>query len=98
MARKCVPPSLPLPGIPRRPGRPPSPTALTGAQRQAKFRKKAIVVDTGDSIKATVKRLAESFDLPVSHVTRELLRFALCNRIWDQTGFPSRVTKNQESA
>lgn len=48
---------------------------------------------TGEQIAATIKRLADEFDLTQAEVTRELLRFALCNRNWQETGFPARLHK-----
>lgn len=81
--------TLTLPGIKRPVGRPRKPGALTGAQRQASFRLKA----SSERMEVTIKRLSDQFDLPVSHIKRELIRFALCNRNWAQTGFPSRVTE-----
>lgn len=84
--------TLPLPGIPVpvKRGRKPSGCALTVAQRQAKFRAGRKLIETGEKIAATIKALAEQFDLTESEVTRELLRFALCNKNWKQAGFPSQ--------
>lgn len=87
--------TLPLPGVPARRGRPPSGKALSNAQRQAKYRACHKSVDTGERMSATIERLADQFDLSVSYVTRELIKFALCNRNWAQTGFPLRVTKKE---
>lgn len=83
--------TLNLPGIPevKRRGRPRSGNALTAAQRQARFRARHKFVDTGERIGATITKLAEQFDISELEVTRHLLRFALCNRNWKQTGFPS---------
>lgn len=76
--------TLTLPGITRPVGRPRKPGALTNAQRQSAFRRRAL----GDQMEATVKRLADQFELSVVEVKRQLIRFALCNRNWAQTGFP----------
>lgn len=46
------------------------------------------MVETGEKIGATIKRLAREFGLSEAYITRELLRFALCNKKWSQTGFP----------
>lgn len=75
-------------------GRPKKPDAMTNAERQAKFRASRAAVQVGDTMSATIKRLAGQFDLSEQEVTRELLRFALCNRNWSQTGFSVTVTKN----
>lgn len=88
--------SLPLPGIPAPRGRRATGKALTGAQRQARFRVKCLQADASDKVKTTIKRLAADFDLSISQVTGALLQFALCNRNWDQEGFPSLITKNEE--
>lgn len=85
--------TLPLPGITRPRGRPRKPDALSNAQRQKAFRQRHVVAETGETMNATIRRLAVQFDLPVAHVTRELLRFALCNRNWAQTGFPVMSNK-----
>lgn len=74
-------------------GRPRKPDAMTNAERQAKFRAYRQMVMTGDKIGATIKRFAKEFDLTEDQVTRELLRFALCNRNWGQTGFPGASCK-----
>ncbi|MCL2875462.1 MAG: hypothetical protein FWF12_04030 [Betaproteobacteria bacterium] len=80
--------TLPLPGIARPVGRSRKPDAKTNAQRQAAFRKRHQNVDAGETMTATIRRFAKDFDLTEGQVTRELLRFALCNRNWNQTGFP----------
>lgn len=82
--------TLPLPGITRPVGRPRSPDAMTNAQRQAAYRKRHKSVDVGESMTATIKRFAKHFDMTEDQITRELIRFALCNRNWIQTGFPLR--------
>jgi len=87
--------TMTLPGIPPKRGRRATGRAMTGAQRQANFRKSRALVPVGDRIGETIKRLAQEFELSEGVVTRELLRFALCNKNWSQTGFPSQVTKNE---
>lgn len=82
-----------LPGVPKRRGRPVSGKAMSNSQRQKKYRQRHKSVETGETMAATIKRLAVQFDLSESVVTRELLRFALCNRNWAVTGFP--VTGNE---
>lgn len=81
--------TLPLPGVVRPVGRPKKPDALSNAERQRRFRAKTKTVETGERMAATISRLAREFDLSESEVTRHLLRFALCNRNWAETGFPS---------
>jgi hypothetical protein len=98
MARKDNGLTLELPGITKRRGRPSTGKAKTGAQRQAAYRAKRMSVEASDRVKATIKRLAADFDLPVSDVTRALLQFALCNRNWQEEGFPSLLTKNDGGA
>lgn len=85
--------TMELSGVSRRRGRPSSGKAKSGAQRQRDFRNRHAIVAVGDLISSTIKRLSEQFEMPVPVVTRELLRFALCNRNWAQLGFPSHVTK-----
>lgn len=83
--------TLDLPGVPaprKRPGPKPSGRALTVAQRQARFRARHQQVETGERITATIRSLSLQFDLSESVITRELIRFALCNRNWSRTGFP----------
>lgn len=85
--------TLELPGLPPPPkkrGRPKSKNSLTPAQRQRKYRQRVKAIDLGERMGATVKDLADEFDLSVSEVARELVRFALCNRNWKQTGFSIR--------
>lgn len=82
--------TMTLPGVAPKRGRPATGRAMTGAQRIAKFRKSRALVPVGDRIGATIKRLAEQFDLSELVITRELLRFALCNRNWSKAGFPLR--------
>lgn len=78
-----------LPGLPKatRRGRPPKPDALSNAERQRRYREQRKMVDTGPRIAATISSLAHEFALSEGQVTRELLRFALCNRNWKKTGF-----------
>lgn len=68
-------------------GRTPKPGALTVAQRQAKFRAERVQVKLGETMAATVTELASEFDMTIDEVMQSLLRFALCNRNWRQTGF-----------
>lgn len=86
--------TLALPGIKRPVGRPRKPDALTNAERQTSWRQRHQLVETGETMTATIARLAKQFDLSKAAVTRELIRFALCNRNWAQTGFP--VTSNEK--
>lgn len=90
---KAVALTMRLPGIRPRPGRRPTGKALSGAERQRRFRERHKFVNTGERIGATIKRLSEQFDIDELTITRELLRFALCNRNWSQTGFPSVADK-----
>lgn len=76
-------------GAPARRGRPPVPHAMTAAQRQAKYRKTHFAYDLGPKIGPTIKRFSKEFDLTEDQVVRCLLQFALCNRNWSQTGFPT---------
>lgn len=62
---------------------------MTNAERQAEFRKRRIAVESGNRMTATIDNLAAEFDISKDEVIRHLLRFALCNRNWKQTGFPS---------
>jgi len=82
--------TLPLPGITRPVGRPRKPDAKSNAERQKAYRARHKSVDVGESMTATIKRFAKHFELTEDQVTRELIRFALCNKNWMQTGFPSR--------
>lgn len=70
-------------------GRPKKAGALSNAERQRRHRAKCTKVETGERMAATISRLAAQFDLTESEVTRHLIRFALCNRNWTETGFPS---------
>lgn len=87
--------TMTLPGVAALRGRPVTGKAMTNAERQAKYRKSHVQVDTGERINTTINRLAAEFGLPKSYITKELIRFALCNRNWAQTGFPLRVTKKE---
>jgi len=78
-----------LPPPPKRRGRKPTGKALSNAERQARFRAKRQQIETGERMTATIRKLADEFDLTTDEVTRHLLRFALCNRNWSQTGFPT---------
>lgn len=71
----------------RKVGRPPRADALTAAQRQAKFRAARVQVNVGERMGETIRRFASEFDLSESDVCAELIRFALTNRNWSQTGF-----------
>lgn len=80
--------TLELPGV-TRPGRKPKgEKPMTTAERQAAFRNQRIMLNTGNKIAQTIDELAKHFDLSKDEVIRHLLRFALCNRNWKQTGFP----------
>lgn len=83
--------TLELPGVKRPPGRPSSGKAKTGAQRQKAYRQRHAIVPAGDLIPATIKALADQFGLTIPQVTRELLRFALCNKNWKRDGFPGCI-------
>lgn len=82
--------NLPLPGITRPVGRPRKADAKTNAERQRAYRTRHKSVDVGESMTATIKRFAKHFEMTEDQITRELIRFALCNKNWMQTGFPSR--------
>lgn len=75
-----------LTGAKRR-GRPPKADSMTNAQRQAKFRASRLLVPMGETMTATIARFAKDFDMTETEITRELIRFALTNRNWSQTGF-----------
>lgn len=68
-------------------GRPPAAVKKTSADRQAKFRSERVQVKLGEKMAATVRSLAGDFDLSESDVMAELIRFALTNKNWRQTGF-----------
>jgi len=84
-----------LPGMPeaKRLGRPRKADALSNAERQRRFRENRKLVKTGEKISGTIARFAKEFDLTEDQITRELLRFALCNRNWARTGFSSSNEK-----
>lgn len=87
--------TLELPGV-TRPGRKPKgERPMTNAERQAAFRAKRVALETGERMAGTINSLAEEFDLTKDEVIQHLLRFALCNRNWRQTGFPTTSTKEQ---
>lgn len=71
-------------------GRPASGNAMSNSERQQRYRACHKTVKVGDRISATIGRLAVQFDMSEQDVTRELLRFALCNRNWSAQGFPQR--------
>lgn len=70
---------------------------LSNAQRQAHYRKTHARVKTGERMTATIRSLAEQFELDESQVTVELIRFALCNRDWRKLGFPRLLSGREES-
>lgn len=76
-----------LPGVAPKRGRPASSSSMTNAERQRKFRREHNVIKASEKMTATIRDLASEFDLTEAQVTAELLRFALCNRNWRQTGF-----------
>lgn len=78
-----------MPDTPKKRGRPCREGALSNAERQRRFRAQRKNVLVGEKISATISRFAAEFDLTEDQVTRELLRFALCNRNWGKTGFSS---------
>ena len=81
--------TLELPHV-TRPGRKPKgERPMTNAERQAAFRAKRVALETGERMANTIANLAAEFDLTKDEVIQHLLRFALCNRNWKQTGFPS---------
>jgi len=73
--------------VQKRRGRPPKAITLSSKERQAKYRKSRVLLDVGGRMAATVASLAKDFDKTESEVTAELIRFALCNKNWRQTGF-----------
>lgn len=80
--------TLELPGVTRAGRKPKGERPMTLAERQAAYRKQRIMLNTGSKIAQTIDDLAEHFDLSKDEVIQHLLRFALCNRNWKQTGFP----------
>lgn len=79
-----------------RPGRKPKgERPLTNAERQAAFRAKRVALETGERMANTIANLAAEFDLTKDEVIQHLLRFALCNRNWKQTGFPSTIKQKE---
>lgn len=80
-----------LPGMPGKPGRPCTGTAMSNKERQRKYRQRHKYVDIGERMNVTITKLAKAFELTEDQVTRELIRFALCNRNWDRTGFPGVI-------
>lgn len=69
---------------------------MTNAERQAAFRAKRMAIETGERMATTIAKLAEEFDLTKDEVTQHLLRFALCNRNWRQTGFPTTLQRKEK--
>lgn len=89
--------TLELPHV-TRPGRKPKgERPLTNAERQAAFRAKRVALKAGERMTNTINELAREFDLTIDEVTQHLLRFALCNRNWKQTGFPSTISHKEKS-
>ena len=87
--------TLELPHV-TRPGRKPKgDRPLTNAERQAAFRAKRVALETGERMAATIANLAQEFDLTKDEVIKHLLRFALCNRNWKQTGFPTTISRKE---
>lgn len=88
--------TLELPHV-TRPGRKPKgERPMTNAERQAAFRAKRIALETGQRMANTISDLADQFDLTQDEVIQHLLRFALCNRNWKQTGFPSTLRHKEK--
>lgn len=88
--------TLELPGV-TRPGRKPKgERPLTNAERQAAFRAKRVALETGERMAGTIANLAAEFDLTKDEVIQHLLRFALCNRNWKQTGFPTTISRKEQ--
>lgn len=81
--------TMELPGITHRGRKPKGERPMTNAERQAAFRAKRIGIESGERMTATIAELATEFDLSKDEVIRHLLRFALINRNWKQTGFPN---------
>lgn len=73
----------------KRRGRPPKIDAMTNAERQKKWRDSHKAVLVGERMADTITSLSKQFDLTRAEVTAHLLRYALCNKNWSQTGFPS---------
>lgn len=90
MAKETTPAALATPELPglKRRGRPPVPGSMTNADRQRLWRARHKAIDTGETIAATIGRLARQFDVPEDQIVRHLLRFALRNRNWSVEGFP----------
>lgn len=85
--------TLELPNV-TRPGRKPKgERPMSPAERQRAFRNARLHVNLGETMSNTVRRLAENFDITIDEVMQHLTRFALCNRNWDETGFPKNTTK-----
>lgn len=77
-----------LPAVQAKPGRGrPKAGGKTSAERQAKFRAERVQVKVGERMGDTIRSLAADFDLTESEVCEKLMRFALMNRNWRQTGF-----------
>lgn len=81
--------TLELPGVTHRGRKPKGERPMTNAERQKEFRERRIAIESGNRMATTINDLATEFDISKDEVIRHLLRFALCNRNWKQTGFPS---------
>jgi hypothetical protein len=75
-------------GASRRVGRSRSEFSMSNIERQKKYRQCRKLMNIGERMNSTITRLAQDFDLTEDTVIRELIKFALCNRNWNQTGFP----------
>lgn len=87
--------TLELPHVTRPGKKPKGERPLTNAERQAAFRAKRVTLETGERMANTIANLAAEFDLTKDEVIQHLLRFALCNRNWKQTGFPSTIKQKE---
>lgn len=89
--------TMELPGVTHRGRKPKGERPLTNAERQAAFRARRMAIKTGNRMTSTIASLAKEFDLTIDEVTQHLLRFALCNRNWKQTGFPSTISHKEKT-
>lgn len=89
--------TLELPGVTQRGRKPKGERPMTNAERQAAFRAKRIALESGKRMANTIANLAAEFDLTKDEVIQHLLRFALCNRNWKQTGFPSTISHKEKT-
>jgi hypothetical protein len=81
--------TMKLKGVTNRGRKPKGERPMTNAERQRAFRAKRLEIETSEQIGSTIKRLASDFEISKDEVINHLLRFALCNRNWNQTGFPT---------